>query len=177
MGGLNVFTQSDLDYQFASDPASAGDVGAVAGLFAFFAAYMLFVLVIVVLAVIGLWKVFEKAGKPGWAAIIPIYNVYILLQIIGRPVWWIVIPFVSFIPVIGPLLVLAWSLVVAMDLGKSFGKDTGFSILALWLFSIVGYLMLGFGKDKYLGPKQSVLPQMVAPGVGSSSKTPPPPAN
>jgi hypothetical protein len=97
------------------------------------------------IVVIGLWKVFEKADEPGWAAIIPIYNYYILLKIVGRPWWWLLlllIPFVNFVI----------SIIVAIDMAKSFGKDAVYGIILLWLFSVIGFLILGFGDAQYLGP-------------------------
>src|ERR1700694_740307 len=78
-------------------------------------------LAIVVLMIAALWKVFEKAGEPGWAAIVTIYNFYILLKIAGRPGWWLLlylIPFVNFII----------SIIVSIDVAKRFGKGTGFAL-------------------------------------------------
>jgi hypothetical protein len=101
-------------------------------------------LVIGVIVIAGVWKVFTKAGKPGWAAIIPIYNIYVLLQIVGRPWWWLLlmlIPFVSF--VIG--------IIVMIDLAKSFGKGVGFGLGLLFL-SFIFFPMLGFGDAQYVGP-------------------------
>ncbi len=98
-----------------------------------------------ILVIVGLWKVYEKAGQPGWAAIIPIYNVYILTKIIGRPGWWVLLIFI-------PLVNVVVSIIMAIDLAKSFGKDAVYGILLLWLFSIVGYLILGFGDAQYQGP-------------------------
>ena len=46
---------------------------------------------IIVFEIAALWKVFVKAGHPGWAAIIPIYNIYVLLKVIGRPGWWLLL--------------------------------------------------------------------------------------
>ena len=46
-------------------------------------------LVICVLIIAAMWKVFTKAGHPGWACLIPIYNIYILCKIAGRPGWWL----------------------------------------------------------------------------------------
>jgi hypothetical protein len=114
------------------------------GLALFSGVWLLIWLVVLVALIVAMWKIFAKAGKPGWAAIVPIYNIWVLLQIIGRPGWWIIlffIPFVNFVI----------SIVVALDLGKAFGKDPVFSIFLLWLFSIIGYLILGFGKDEYKG--------------------------
>ncbi|MBA4031751.1 MAG: signal peptidase I, partial [Planctomyces sp.] len=65
-----------------------GDAGAAAGGAAAFV-ILLIQLAVVVLIVAGLWKMFAKAGKPGWAAIVPIYNMIVMLEIIGRPLWWI----------------------------------------------------------------------------------------
>lgn len=95
-----------------------------------------------VLVVVGMWKTFVKAGKPGWAALIPFYNFYLLLKIAGRPGWWLLLLFVPFVNIVILLL-------VALDVAKAFGKSTLFGVVALFLFSAVGYLMLGFGDAKY----------------------------
>ena len=91
------------------------------------------------------WKIYEKAGKPGWAAIIPIYNIYVMTKIIGRPWWWLLLLFI-------PIVNLIVTIIMAIDLAKSFGKDAAYGILLLWLFSIIGYLILGFGDAEYQGP-------------------------
>ncbi len=101
--------------------------------------------IIFIIAVIGLWKVFVKAGEPGWAAIIPIYNVYIILKIVGRPWWWLLLLLIPFVNIIVYI-------VVAIDLAKSFGKDALYGIILLWLFNVIGYLILGFGDAQYQGP-------------------------
>jgi hypothetical protein len=96
-------------------------------------------LAITVVALAGLWKVFVKAGKPGWAAIVPFYNAYILAKIIGKPDWWLVlflIPIVNIIPCI--------------TLAEKFGKSTGFGV-GLGLLGVVFFPILGFGDAKYLG--------------------------
>lgn len=97
---------------------------------------------IIVIVIASMWKIFTKAGKPGWASIIPVYNLYVFLQIIGRPGWWLLlyfIPFVNFVI----------SLINAMDLAKAFGKSSGYGIVMLWLFAIIGYPALAFGKSTY----------------------------
>ncbi|TBN58592.1 hypothetical protein EYE40_08525 [Glaciihabitans arcticus] len=101
-------------------------------------------LIFAVLVIIALWRVFSKAGKPGWYAIIPILNVYTLVKIAGKPGWWTILFFI-------PIANLIASLLVSIDLAKAFGKSTAFGIVALWLFSIVGYFILGFGSAKYQG--------------------------
>jgi hypothetical protein len=104
---------------------------------------MIFYLVFLVLVIASLWKIFDKAGKPGWAAIIPIYNLIVLLEIVGKPVWWIIlllIPFVNI--VIGIILVHRLSL--------SFGQGIGMTILLI-LLPIIGYPVLAFGSSTYTG--------------------------
>ena len=101
-------------------------------------------LVLIIAAVAGIWKMFVKAGKPGWAVLIPIYNIYILLKISGKPGWWILLFFV-------PILNIIISILAALGLAKAFGRSSAFGIVALWFFSIIGYMILGFGKSKYVG--------------------------
>ncbi len=102
-------------------------------------------ILLLVLLIISLWKVFEKAGKPGWAAIIPIYNVLILLEIVGKPWWWLLI--MMFIP-IANIIFAIWTVNL---LSKSFGQGVGFTI-GLLLLPIVFYPILGLGSMKYNGP-------------------------
>ena len=98
---------------------------------------------IIVLLIASIWKIFTKAGKPGWASIIPIYNIIVLLEIINKPVWWIVlflVPFVNFVIII----------IVYVELAKVFGKSTGFGI-GLVLLGVVFFPMLAFGDATYQG--------------------------
>lgn len=101
-------------------------------------------LAIVVIMIIGMWKVFEKAGKPGWAAIIPIYNLIVLIEIVGKPmIWilWLIIPCVNFV-----FIVWLYNLVA-----KSFGKSEGFTV-GMLIFPYIFWPILGFGSAIYLGP-------------------------
>lgn len=123
-----------------------------------------FVFVWVVIAwVIGglaFYGIFTKAGKPGWAAFIPIYNTIVMLEVVGRPVWWIVlllIPFVNFV---------VW-IIVMLDLAKSFGKGGGF-VIGLIFLSWIFMMILGFGSASYVGPAAS------GPAVGGGMAPPPP---
>jgi hypothetical protein len=101
-------------------------------------------LAIFVLIVAGFWKVFTKAGQSGWAAIIPIYNIFILCKIVGRPWWWVIL---CFIPLIN-LIALA---VLSMDVAKSFGKGVLFAV-GLFFLGPIFYCILGFGSAQYQGP-------------------------
>jgi hypothetical protein len=98
-------------------------------------------LVVVVLMIAGMWKVFEKAGKPGWAAIVPIYNLIVLLEIAGKPVWWVILMLIPFVNLIVAILVL-------VAVAKNFGKGVGFAI-GLLLLPMVFYPMLGWGDAQY----------------------------
>ena len=109
------------------------------------ASIMMLVWLAVFIAVIaGVWKVFVKAGQPGWACLVPIYNIVVLLQIVGRPIWWLVL---LLIPIVGIVV----AIIVSIDMAKSFGKGTGFGIGLAFLGPIF-YPMLGFGDAKYQGP-------------------------
>jgi len=102
---------------------------------------------IMVVMIAALWKVFQKAGRPGWAAIVPIYNIIVLLEITGKPVWWIVllfIPFVNFI--VGIILLFA--------LAKAFNKGGGFALGMLFLPPIF-YSLLAWGSARYTPQPQA----------------------
>ena len=117
--------------------------------FMFSGAMLSFGIVIVLIVVIGGWKVFTKAGQPGWAIIIPIYNAYILLKIAGRPGWWLLLYFV-------PIVNFIIAIVVAMDVAKAFGQSALWGFLLLFLLGGIGYLILGFGSARYLGPPNAM---------------------
>ncbi len=99
---------------------------------------------LVILVIAGFWKTFAKAGEPGWAAIIPIFNTYIMLKIAGRAWWWLVL-------LIIPIVSLVVWIVASVDIAKSFGKGTGFGI-GLALLPFIFYPILGFGDAQYQGP-------------------------
>ncbi|HXA20107.1 MAG TPA: DUF5684 domain-containing protein [Thermoanaerobaculia bacterium] len=96
---------------------------------------------VVLILIISMWKIFTKAGKPGWAAIVPIYNVIVLLEIACKPIWWFIlmlIPIVNFIVII----------IVLIELAKRFGKGVGFAI-GMLILPFIFYPMLAFGDAKY----------------------------
>jgi len=96
--------------------------------------------------IMAMWRIFDKAKKPGWAAIIPIYNLYIMLKVVGRPGWWILLYLV-------PIVNIVIHLIVSIDLAKAFGKSTTFGVVGIWIFSCIGYLILGYGDARYKKPK------------------------
>ncbi len=93
--------------------------------------------------IVSIWKVFTKAGKPGWAILIPIYNVIVMLEIAGRPVWWIILLFI-------PLVNVVVSIIIAIDIANAFGKGAGFGI-GLAFFPFIFYPILGYGDSQYTG--------------------------
>ena len=103
--------------------------------------FLVIELAILAVVVAGIWKTFAKAGQPGWAAIVPIYNLYVMLTIVGRPIWWILL---YFIPCVGIIM----AFIVAIDMAKAFGKGAGFGI-GLALLPFIFYPMLGFGDAQY----------------------------
>lgn len=105
-------------------------------------------LIAVVLLLVASWQMFVKAGEPGWKALIPFYSTYTLFRIAGRNGWGFLLMFV-------PLVNFVVWVIVSLDLAKHFGKSLVFAIFGLILFPWVGYLMLGYGKSEYLGPKHS----------------------
>lgn len=105
---------------------------------------LLIQLVVAIGTIAGMWGVFAKAGKPGWAAIIPIYNIIVLLEIVGRPVWWIIL---LLVPCVNIVIIL----LVYLDLAKSFGKGAGYGV-GLFLLGPIFFPLLGFGDAVYEGP-------------------------
>lgn len=124
--------------------------------------------IFVVLYIAGLWKVFEKAGIKGWKALIPIYNAYLTIKLIGRPGWWILLLFV-------PIVNLIMIVVVSLDLGKAFGKGTLFSFFLLAIFSFIGYPILGFGTAQFKGqqPQQPQNPSQPPTSQPAQPQQPP----
>jgi hypothetical protein len=107
---------------------------------------------VVVFEIAALWQVFVKAGRPGWAAIIPIYNLYVLLKVIGRPGWWLLLFLVGIIvPFLGWILLVVISIIVAIDLARSFAKSSGFAV-GLFFLNFIFVPILGFGESRYVGP-------------------------
>ncbi|PAW85937.1 MAG: hypothetical protein B9S29_00565 [Opitutia bacterium Tous-C2FEB] len=120
-----------------------------AGLIAFFAAFALVFIAIAVVTLIGMWKVFTKAGHPGWAVLIPIYNLILLLRIAGLAWYWVFTPLIVLIPFLGAIAYLVWVVWVHHRISTRFGQGVGFTI-GLTLLSPIFWLILGFGSSKYL---------------------------
>ncbi len=123
--------------------SDTGDSGPLAAMFS--TIYLLCCLLpMLILVVAGLWKMFVKAGKPGWAAIIPFYNYWVAFEISGRPGWWM---FGLLIPILN-IIVMA---VLCYDLARSYGKGMG-TALGLYFLPMFFMLWLGWGDAAYVGP-------------------------
>ncbi|MFO1062259.1 MAG: DUF5684 domain-containing protein [Pirellulales bacterium] len=117
---------------------------ALAGLFVMMMILAVVTLPLSIFIIATWWKVYTKAGKPGWASLIPIYGTIVFLEIVGRPIWWVVltlIPCVNFVVII----------ILFIDLAKSFGKDVAFAV-GMILLGIVFLPILAFGNSRYIGP-------------------------
>jgi Family of unknown function (DUF5684) len=106
-------------------------------------AVMIISLLVTVLVIAAMWKVFAKAGQPGWAAIIPIVNIYFLCKVAGRPGWWLIL---MFIPIVNFVI---W-IILSIDVAKNFGKGAGFGLGLAFLW-VIFFPILGFGSATYQG--------------------------
>jgi hypothetical protein len=104
--------------------------------------------VVIIFEIASYWRVFEKAGKPGWASIIPIYNAFVLLQIVGRPWWWFLL---CLIPVVNIVV----GIMITLDLAKSFGKGVGFAV-GIILLGFIFIPVLAWGDAQYQGPAAAI---------------------
>jgi len=116
---------------------------------------MLWFIAIFVLLVIPYWVIFTKAGQDGWKCLIPIYNYYILLKIVGRPGWWLLW---FFVPIANVIVLI----IVINDLSTSFGHGVGFTLGLLFL-SLIFYYILAFGSSTYRGPAATMGTAMAPP--------------
>lgn len=117
-------------------------------------------LVVIILMIAAMWKVFSKAGRPGWGAIIPFYNVYLYLTIAGKPGWWLILCFV-------PIVNIVIAILANIGLAQKFGKGGGFAA-GLILLPIVFLPILGFGSAQYQGGE-------AAATEAPTEQAPPPP--
>lgn len=130
--------------------ASGNEEAALAaGLVAFFAAFAFVFIAIGLVMLIGMWKVFTKAGQPGWAVLIPVYNFILLLRIAGLAWYWVFTPLIVLIPILGAIAYLVWVVWVHHRISTNFGQGVGFTI-GLTLLGPIFWLILGFGSSKYI---------------------------
>ncbi len=140
MIGLSISRFADTLYGYNVTTTEPKHAGIFSGVF------LLVLLAIWIVSIIAFWRVFEKAGKHGWAAIIPIYNGWVLFEISGKPGWWVLL---GLIPFLGGLILLVLYILAALELAKRFGKSPVFAVFGLIIFSLIGFLILGYGDAKY----------------------------
>ncbi len=113
----------------------------------FFQLVFQFLIIVVYIMIISVWRLFEKAGKPGWGSIVPIYNAVLTTQIAKRPEVWVVLLFIPFVNIVIAIM-------LANGVSKAFGKDEVFTV-GLVLLPFIFYPMIGFGDAYWIyGPEQ-----------------------
>ena len=119
---------------------TASGSGDAAGALVVMVALLFYFAVIAFYVVVG-WKIFAKAGRPGWAVIVPIYNAIVFIRMAGRPAWW-------FLLFLIPVVNIAITFIVYIDFCRKFGKGTGFAVLTVF-FGAITLPILAFGSAQY----------------------------
>jgi hypothetical protein len=117
--------------------------------------FLLIELAVIVVMIAGVWAAFAKAGKPGWASLIPVYNVIVMLEIAEKPLWWVAMFFI-------PIVSLVFGVLTLVAFAEKFGKGGGF-VVGLIFLPFIFWPMLGFGDARYVGsppPPQGFAPVM-----------------
>ncbi|MDD5050878.1 MAG: DUF5684 domain-containing protein [Candidatus Pacebacteria bacterium] len=125
---------------------------------------IIFSIALAILMLVSMWKVFEKAGKPGWAAIVPVYSSIVLLQIVGLSPWLVLL---AFIPFFSGIAVLILHVLYAQRLSARFGKSNGFAF-GLFFLPFVFYPILGFGDSVYTNYSEPQTPASPIPPPSSA---------
>lgn len=102
-----------------------------------------FALILMVIMIVANWKIFAKAGKPGWASIVPFYNMYTLFEVAGMNGW-------MFLLLLVPIVNIVMAIMVYINLAKAFGQSGAFAV-GLILLNPIFSLILAFGKAQYVG--------------------------
>ena len=117
---------------------SSSSADSIAGLL-----FLIIYVALVVFSIAAMWKVFTKAGQPGWAILIPLFNVYVMLLVAGKPGWWLILMFIPFVNII-------ISILMAVGIATNFGKGVGF-IIGIIFLPFIFYPILAFGDAQYQG--------------------------
>ena len=138
-----------MNYQvtYDSNVANAAATGALAGMAVF---TLIISIVLAIFGIIVMWKLFDKAGKPGWAAIVPFYNLYVYFEITWGNGWLFLLIFLAIIPIVGSIAVLVIMIITMVKLAKAFGKSGGFAVGLVFL-TLIFEAILAFGDSKYVG--------------------------
>lgn len=122
----------------------------IGAIFGFLVSYSIVMLVLMVLYLVAMWRLFKKAGEPGWKCLIPIYNIVVLFKIAGLSPWLILGYLATIIPIIGALISFGITIYLAISLAKAFGKSGAFAV-GLILLQPIFICILGFGSSEYIG--------------------------
>lgn len=128
-----------MDYTYYSSTTATNDIFASIGIGTWVSA-----VIIAIFSLITTWIIFKKAGQPGWAAIIPIYNLIIMLKVVKLD-WWHI-----FILLFVPFATVVYAIIIRLKLAKLFGKSTAFGVLSIF-FSLITDAIIAFGEAKYEG--------------------------
>ena len=147
----------DYGYNYGYDSYDYGSAGSAVGIFAGVGVVMWIIgMALAVFSIISMWKLFKKAGKPGWASIVPIYNMIVMIEIAELPMWYIALFFVPFANIYAMFKIY-------IEIAHKFGKSTGFGVGMVFL-GIIFIPMLAFGKAEYKGGVSSPVNNSVNEG-------------
>ncbi len=133
-------------YDYGTMAINESDVlasGAFAGIMAMGAVFYIIALLVGIFSIVCMWKVFTKAGKPGWASIIPIYNMVVMFQIAGMSPWMILLMLV-------PIANVIVAIMLYINFAKAFGKSGAFAVGLIFL-NIIFMAILAFDSSEYVG--------------------------
>lgn len=136
-------TANNFDFETSTQVTSTGDTTMATGILM---AIMIGSIISYLVGAFLLGRVFQKAGRPMWPAFVPIYNAWVLLEVAGKPGWWVLI---NFVPFIGSVIYLILFIVASLELAKRFSKSAVFAVFGLVIFPIIGYAILAFDQSKY----------------------------
>ena len=158
----------NYDYYTTGTYDYSGLLGALAGMLIF---VTIIALAITIFTIIVTWKIFKKAGKEGWIAIIPLYNVYTLFEITWGNGWYCLLLLTSIIPVLGWIACIVITIITMVKLAKVFGKEGGFAVGLIFLNTIF-LAILAFDKSTYIGiPTSNMQPAGPIPPQSSTNTT------
>ena len=120
-------------------PQSAGDFATRQAAATVSTTTSLLILAFVLLVIISMWRVYERAGEPGWAVLIPFYNMYVLTKVAGLSGWWVVAMFI-------PLINIIALFVVSIGVARRFDRGAGFGV-GLALLPMIFYPILAWGEE------------------------------
>ena len=161
---LNALAQASYDFTTTTSPDSEASGGALAAMGIMLVVYV----AVAILMMVSGYKVFEKAKRPGWGALVPYHNLVLALEMAGKPGWWILVPLyfslLMLIPLLGLFIFLAacivfvvYYFIITIAFVKAFGKGTGFGVFMAF-FPWIALPILAFGKASYVGPQATAKP-------------------